>query len=444
MSAQADHLCVLVHGLWGNPNHLAYLSSALREAYPEDQLHILAAKSNSNSFTYDGIDLGAERVTHEIEDKIRELEKDGHQIKKLSITGYSLGGLVARYAIALLYSNGWFDRIQPVNFTTFATPHLGVRSPTVGAGSYVFNVLGARTLSESGRQMFLIDNFRQTSRPLLSVMADPNSIFIRALSQFEHRSLYANTINDRSVPFYTAGISKTDPYVDLDTIVLNSVEGTEGVILDPSEPVRPKPLAQLTLYERVSLASRSTLTGLPFYLLLTVFVPIGSLIFLANSGVQTIRSVQRVRLHESGQAGIGIDRYRMPLLIEEAKNMGDKMYSKLGASQGEDYLPTPPPEEDNTDSATVRAANNINISTRSGTGDGDRKMKGVDKFPTLALTEDQFEMIENLDAVGWTKWHVHIKNVRHTHAAIVVRIPSRTSFAEGKIVVKHWTDAFEI
>ena len=35
-------------------------------------------------------------------------------MKKLSIIGYSLGGLVARYTIGLLLHNGWFDRLEPV------------------------------------------------------------------------------------------------------------------------------------------------------------------------------------------------------------------------------------------------------------------------------------------------------------------------------------------
>ena len=59
-------------------------------------------KTNSDTFTYDGIDLGAERVTQEIETHIQTLEKNGCKIKKPSIVGYSLGGLVARYTIGLL------------------------------------------------------------------------------------------------------------------------------------------------------------------------------------------------------------------------------------------------------------------------------------------------------------------------------------------------------
>jgi hypothetical protein len=45
---------------------------------------------------------------------LEELAKDGHDITKISFVGYSLGGLVARFAIGLLYSRGVFKEIQPV------------------------------------------------------------------------------------------------------------------------------------------------------------------------------------------------------------------------------------------------------------------------------------------------------------------------------------------
>lgn len=102
------------NSLWGNPNHLTYMAEALRAKHPEEALHILVAKRNSGSFTYDGIELGGERVCQEIEDEIEKLAKNGQEIKKLSLVGYSLGGLVARYACGLLYSKGIFDKIKPV------------------------------------------------------------------------------------------------------------------------------------------------------------------------------------------------------------------------------------------------------------------------------------------------------------------------------------------
>lgn len=84
--SSADHLCVLVHGLWGNPSHLGHLEKALKGRFG-DKLHILAAKTNAGTFTYDGIELGGERVTREIEEHIEELKRAGQDIRKISIVG---------------------------------------------------------------------------------------------------------------------------------------------------------------------------------------------------------------------------------------------------------------------------------------------------------------------------------------------------------------------
>jgi len=86
----------------------------LRNEFPEDVLHILVAERNTGNFTYDGIELGGERLTHEIQEAVERLEKDGKTIKRFSIVGYSLGGLVARFAIGLLHNKGWFDKVEPV------------------------------------------------------------------------------------------------------------------------------------------------------------------------------------------------------------------------------------------------------------------------------------------------------------------------------------------
>lgn len=77
------------------------------------------------------------------------------ELKKISFVAHSLGGLIARYAIALLYENetatqtdyheeyekdvnharsnqptgqGKIAGLEPMNFITFVTPHLGTRS----------------------------------------------------------------------------------------------------------------------------------------------------------------------------------------------------------------------------------------------------------------------------------------------------------------------------
>lgn len=86
----------------------------LREKYSEDELHILVSKRNSGSFTYDGIELGGQRVCQEIEEELKRLSESGQTVKKLSMVGYSLGGLVARYTVGLLESRGLFDNIEAI------------------------------------------------------------------------------------------------------------------------------------------------------------------------------------------------------------------------------------------------------------------------------------------------------------------------------------------
>jgi predicted esterase len=107
-------IALTMTSLWGNPEHLKYVSTTLSERFPQEKLHVLVAKRNAGSFTYDGIDTGGERVAQEVEGKLEELAESGHDIKKISIIGYSLGGLISRYAIGLLFHRGVFDKIQPV------------------------------------------------------------------------------------------------------------------------------------------------------------------------------------------------------------------------------------------------------------------------------------------------------------------------------------------
>lgn len=430
--------------LWGNPDHLSYVASALRDKYTEEKLHILVAKSNSGNYTYDGIETGAERVTQEIEEHIAELEEKGPRIKKLSMVGYSLGGLVARYSIGLLYSNGWFDRIEPINFTTFASPHLGVRTPIIGVHSRLWNVLGSRTLSTSGRQLFSIDSFRDTGRPLLSVLADPQSIFMQALAMFKHRVLYANIINDRSAPYYTTFITRIDPYIDLSAIDIHYLEGYAPNIIDSADPVSKKPPdKQRSLLSRIGTSSRNMLTKVPLVAVMVVFIPIGSIVFLANAGVQSIRSQKRIKLHESGQAGVGLGNYRIPLLMENARSAVEDTFGSMTGTLNQQYLPA---GIDQDVDAAVESDEKGGPPGRPTAKRRRRSSALQPTFPTLKLSAEQFEMIENLNEVGWRKFAVHIHDVGHTHAAIIVRsTPLRRKFTEGKRVVSHWLDQeFEV
>ncbi|KAJ5684173.1 uncharacterized protein N7477_000518 [Penicillium maclennaniae] len=431
-STKADHLCVLVHGLWGKPSHLDSVASALRDRHG-DHLHILSAKENSGNWTYDGIELGGERLAREIEETLDALEQKGHKIQKLSIVGYSLGGLIARYAIGLLHSQGVLDKLEPVNFTTFASPHVGVRTPLKGIRSHIWNGLGARTVSMSGQQLFLIDEFRDTGRPLLSVLADPESIFIQGLKKFRHRSVYANIINDRSVVFYTSALSKVDPFHDLENIHINYVKGYDDVIIDRDNyllPLTPEdPSGGSSRYWR---QFKAFAYGLPFYLLVLVLIGPASTIFLANSVVQTIRSRKRIRLHGEGKNGKHFGRYRVPLLVQDVQHAMEEVFENVNARQEPAYLSGSEAEEVELGHASR---------SKSSGSDGSEAMlaDGSSKFPTLALLPEQFAIIDSLNAVGFHKYPVHIQKHRHSHAAIIVRMP-KDGFREGKTVMKHWLD----
>ncbi|KAJ5514209.1 hypothetical protein N7463_003761 [Penicillium fimorum] len=443
-TSKADHLCVLVHGLWGNPSHLDYIASALRDRYG-NELYILCPKANSGNYTYDGIELGGERLVHEVEETLESLADKGQKITKISVIGYSLGGLLARYAIGLLNARGWLDKLEPMNFTTFATPHVGVRAPLKGYKDQIFNVLGPRTISASGRQMWLVDSFRDTGRPLLGVLADPESIFITGLKKFRKRSVYANIVNDRSVLFYTSGLSKVDPFRDLEDLNINYVEGYEDVIIDPDLHVLPpaerKPeTAAARFWKKV----KSAAIWIPLSLLLIVLVPVACMLFLINAGIQTFRSSKRIRMHEVGENGERFRRYRVPVLVQDVQHVVEQAFENVNAVQEPDYLSNSDtevsdatPEKSTTSSASKSARNDADV--ESGSARRPSTMEVSTYSPKLALTHEQFGIIDSLNAVGIRKYPVHIQKHHHSHAAIIVRA-EKDGFREGKIVMKHWLD----
>lgn len=75
--------------------------------------------------------------------QVLEVINRKHGLRKISFISHSVGGLVARYAIGKLYkpqtresgeelftneeSKGTIAGLEPVNFITAATPHLGSR-----------------------------------------------------------------------------------------------------------------------------------------------------------------------------------------------------------------------------------------------------------------------------------------------------------------------------
>lgn len=286
--------------------------------------------------------------------------------------------------------------------------------------------MGARTLSMSGKQLFTIDSFRDTGRPLLSVLAEPNSIFMMGLRKFKRHTLYSNITNDRSAVYYTTCITKTDPYRNLDSIKVNPLQGYSGVLLDPLNPLQPSPIFRgPATFSSVTGSIANWVKRIPFMMTVAVFVPIGVLAYLCNSVVQNIRSSQRIKIYERGEAGVSLDGYRVPVLIKELREEVENTYEALNSSQNQEYLAT----EDEDDADVMSAEDRRSIQR-------ERRLS-IPAQPTLALTPHQFEMIRSLDTLKWRKYPVWIHNDRQSHAAIIVRMDKK-SFDEGWVVLRHF------
>ena len=173
-------------------------------------------------------------------------------------------------------------------------------------------------------------------------------------------------------------------------------------------------------------------------LLLSVFLPIGGAVFLLNAAVQSVRSGQRIRMHAAGKAGVVPDQYRLPLMVERARRTAEELFERVNASHEEEFLPSGGSIDGGDEAAEPLLRDPAKVEG-AGAGEDAKARAG----PTLALSQAQFDMVRNLDELGWNKFPVHIQEVMHTHAAIIVR-SERESFREGKVVVGHWIDHLKI
>ncbi|GMG19655.1 unnamed protein product [Ambrosiozyma monospora] len=274
------HLVILIHGLWGLSSHMDYLeksilsSPRLNGADCNEKIIVYKSDSNENYRTYDGIDLCGARVADEIISKTNELNSSGYyKVTKFSCVGYSLGGVIGRYAVGVLYLKDYFVNntynddattgprngygITPVNFTSFCSPHVGVLTPGDSISVKFFNWGAPYMLGTSGQQMFLKDKSTPDGIPLLKLMTMPNSVFYKSLSQFKKLSLYSNVRSDIRTSWWCSGISNVNPFEVMDkipdtgidcngllsfdddtTLQLGFLDGYDPIILDVNKPIK--------------------------------------------------------------------------------------------------------------------------------------------------------------------------------------------------------------
>ncbi|EOA15538.1 hypothetical protein CARUB_v10004970mg [Capsella rubella] len=224
-----DHLVVMVNGIVGSAADWKYAAEQFVKKFP-DKVLVHRSESNSATLTFDGVDKMGERLANEV----LAVVKKRTGLKKISFVAHSLGGLVARYAIGKLYGQpgevdsldspskdksargGEIAGLEPMNFITFATPHLGSR------GHRQFPILCGlpfleRTASQTahlaagrtGKHLFLVDNDDGNPPLLIRMATDCDDLkFISALHVFKRRVAYANVNFDSMVGWRTSSIRR--------------------------------------------------------------------------------------------------------------------------------------------------------------------------------------------------------------------------------------------
>ncbi|XP_068647798.1 putative lipase C4A8.10 [Aristolochia californica] len=236
-----DHLVVMVNGIVGSAEDWRYAAEQFVKKL-SDKVIVHRSECNSSRLTFDGVDLMGERLAEEVLSVVRR--RPG--IRKISFVAHSLGGLVARYAVGKLYvpvsnrealvvagnhsseysssstqclerhQEGRLAGLEPMNFITFATPHLGSRGhkqlPFL-CGLPFLERRASETahwiVGRTGKHLFLTDSDDGKPPLLLQMVKDCDDIkFISALRSFKRRVVYANANFDHMVGWRTSSIRR--------------------------------------------------------------------------------------------------------------------------------------------------------------------------------------------------------------------------------------------
>ncbi|KAI7874337.1 putative serine esterase-domain-containing protein [Mucor mucedo] len=393
-------LVVLSHGLWGVKKHMLYIEQKLQAKYG-DSIYILNAGVNEAKYSYDGIDICGRRLAQEIESTVVRLGKNGTQVTRFSIIGYSLGGLITRYTIGLLAQRGFFGAIQPDYYVSFATPHLGVKGPSHSLFSSFFNFVSGRMVSRSGEQLQLIDKFEK-NKPILEVLSDPDQVYFKTLAKFKVKRSYANVANDRTVPYWTAGMEIMDYFYES--------KGKLDITLDK------KYSSVITAYDIKAPAIIS-----PFFFILA----------FSAIGIQGLISRYRVSglLQSGGDMMPSVDSEHTTLNQDDRLMDGDLLAGALDAVN----LPG--------DSSPPLKHSNSYSDQKSILCHSPGKCL-AEKAKPLPLDPTTLSIHKNLNLLDWEKVYVYIRAF-NAHGSIVCR-EKRFTVDAGEATIQHFIDTTQL
>ncbi|KAF7424693.1 hypothetical protein PC9H_010004 [Pleurotus ostreatus] len=467
------HLLVLIHGMWGHPSHLHQLVRRMEHKHPFSatngtRLWVLNARTNSEELTYDGIDWGGERVVEEIDAEVRDITAGGGRVTRLSVTGYSLGGLIARYVVGILHQRGFFHDVEPINFNTIATPHIGM--PRYASLLSALMAACAKHLSRTGEQLFCLDTWSTTGRSLLDVMADPDHIFYKALASFRHVRIYANAVNDVTVPYVTGAIELQDPFADTASsgVQIELDESYPPIISKytlPPNPVKPPTLSR-DWFRRFSPSSKGLFLPLQniklplhkkiaLYTLLPVLLALGVSFALRRFKRDSKTSRSRLRDLESDASRSR----RLVYIFEQLEHRAEDVVIDVlegvrqSGSDGVVSSAVPPQGVETSQNTTINGvseltSSNTALAAHSAVSpslplpDRPQLRRTIDQ---PKLTDVQRRMVEQLNRLPLIKTLAYFHEARNAHALIVCR--DADYFPEmraGKNVVKYWSNVFVV
>ncbi|CAK8578545.1 unnamed protein product [Lathyrus sativus] len=254
---EPDHLLVLVHGILASTADWTYAEAELKRRLGKNFL-IFVSSSNTYTKTFTGIDGAGKRLADEVLQVVRKTKS----LKRISFLAHSLGGLFSRYAISVLYSHDTYNRdqpddlahnmeensqstsfskggmiagLEPINFITLATPHLGVRGKRqlpfllgVPILEKIAAPMAPLFVGRTGSQLFLTDG-KPNRPPLLLRMASDckDGKFLSALGAFKCRIIYANVSYDHMVGWRTSSIRRE---MELSKPPRQSLDGYKHVV----------------------------------------------------------------------------------------------------------------------------------------------------------------------------------------------------------------------
>ncbi|KAJ8492587.1 hypothetical protein OPV22_014308 [Ensete ventricosum] len=230
------HLVVMVNGIIGSAANWKYAAKQFVKSHPEGVV-VHRSECNYSTLTFDGVDVMGERLA----DEVISIVANNPGLQKISFVGHSLGGLIARYAISLLYEKsiqkhsseengecedhtlgttcvdknfkGKIAGLEPINFITFATPHLGSRlhkQIPILRGFYTLEKMACHTcwiLGRTGKHLFLKDKDNGKPPLLVQMVNDYGDLrFMSALQSFKRRVAYSNVCFDFIVGRKTSSI----------------------------------------------------------------------------------------------------------------------------------------------------------------------------------------------------------------------------------------------